>query len=314
MPTNVSFAAHCVIGPGRLGGCLAAALQLRGEQLAAVGVRSQSAPDTRPPLLPVAAALRLAADVAARQSALLVVWLTVPDDAIAAVAAETAAALGTDVPKMAVVHCSGLGGLDLLEAWRRRGAVTLSLHPLQSLTANAGAQALAGVPMAVTSAGTPGRELGGRLAEILGCVPFDLPDESKRLYHLAATVASNLLVALEAEGAELLRQAAHLADTDGALRMLGPLVSTTLSNALSAGPRRALTGPVARGDVGTVRAHLEALERQPARLRRVYRALSLQALSLAAPALDNDTVEALQDLLGAYPDQSGALERPGVER
>jgi len=304
---------HCVIGPGRLGACLVAALGQRDERLAAVGVRAGRGPaGGEPPRLPAGDAVRAAARAAAQADALTVLWLTVPDDAIAGVAAETAAAWARAAGDVAVVHCSGLGGLDLLTPWRRAGAAVLSLHPLQTF-ATPDVGVLAGVPMAVTAADPLTVRLGEQLAASIGCVPVVLREDEKPLYHLAAAVASNLLVALEAEAGELLREAADLPSTEAAVRLLGPLVSASLTNVVRLGPRRALTGPVARGDVGTVRAHLEALERQPARVRQVYRALSLQALSLAAPALDDDTVEALQELLGTYPDQSGALERPGGE-
>ena len=104
------------------------------------------------------------------------------------------------------------------------------------------------MPLAVTGEGQAAAA-GRRLAERLGALPFALPEANKPLYHMAAAVASNLLVALESEAAELMRAASG--EQDG-LQLLGPLVRTTVENLLAQGPEQALTGPVARGDVSTV--------------------------------------------------------------
>ncbi len=126
---------------------------------------------------------------------------------------------------------------------------------------------------------------------------FRLADEQKAVYHLSAVVGCNLLVALESEAKRLMDEA-----TGGSagLDHLSALLETTLKNLLESGePAFALTGPVARGDMGTVRAHLRLLDRRSPRLARTYRALSLEALALAAPRLDDEQVKTLQELLGA---------------
>ena len=126
--------------------------------------------------------------------------------------------------------------------------------------------------------------------------PFRLDDERKTLYHLSAVVGCNLLVALESEAKRLMDEATR----DGrGLQHLQALLRTTMENLLTSGePAHALTGPVARGDVGTVRAHLRLLDRESPRLAATYRALSLEALALAAPRLDDEQVTTLQQLLG----------------
>jgi pantoate--beta-alanine ligase len=298
-----------VLGPGRLGSSLLAALLAHGCAVAAVGVSPATAPDPHatPPRLPAPEAVATAAGEAAAAGVPLVLWLTVPDDVIGPVAVQIAevVAAGTLKPEEAVVvHTSGLGSLSLLQAPAKAGLRTLALHPLQSFKAGAGAGALEDVPVAVTAADDDGLELGRRLAETIGGRPFALPDDARPRYHLAAVVASNLLVALQAEAADLLRQAAGGDQTD-ALQRLRPLVSTTLDNVYRDGPERALTGPIARGDVGTVRAHLRILDHHAARHAAAYRALSLEALSLAAPRLDDETVQSLQELLGPFPGQAG---------
>ncbi len=284
----------CLIGPGRLGSTLAVVLERAGFVVTAVVGRpgSATAPAGRPPRQLLATAVN-GADV---------LWLAVPDDQIGTVAAQAAASIGAARPGAAepsaltAIHSSGIGSLDLLAPLARLGVRTLCLHPLQTFAAGEPApEALAGVPIAVT-ARQDDEAYGFALAEAIGGRPFALPDENKPLYHLAATVASNLLVALESEAAGLIGEAIGGGPGDG-LGLLARLVETTVANLRAEGPTPALTGPVARGDVGTVRAHLALLETRAPRLAAAYRALSLQALALAAPRLDNENLRALRRVL-----------------
>jgi predicted short-subunit dehydrogenase-like oxidoreductase (DUF2520 family) len=281
-----------VIGPGRLGATLVASLRQAGIAVPAV-VASPAVPldpTAEPPRLSLPDAVALAD----------VVWITVPDDDIEALAHDVAAALAAPLERpVAAIHSSGLGSLDLLAPLRGVATGILSLHPLQSFAAPGDEGALRGVPMAVTGDTPADVEFGRWLAERLGCRPFVLADEAKPLYHLAAAAASNLFVALQSEAGELLAAAAGLRPATAA-RLLEPLVATTAANIAAHGPSQALTGPVARGDVGTVRAHLELLAGQAPRFADTYRSLSLQALHLAAPRLDDDTVRALRELLDRH--------------
>jgi predicted short-subunit dehydrogenase-like oxidoreductase (DUF2520 family) len=295
--TDLDALRFCVVGPGRLGSALARALDDAGLTVGALGVRGRVDETATPPCLPLVRAAR-EADV---------VLLTVPDDVIGAVAGQLAEALGPSAGAKFVVHCSGLVGLDVLEPLRSLGARVASLHPLQTFAGETSDDLLAGVPSAVTAHDEADLVLASALVERLGGRPFALADERKPLYHLAAAVASNLFVALQSEAIELMNEAIGAAgatsrtaaadDVEGR-RVLAPLVRTTAANLLAVGPERALTGPVARGDVGTVRAHLALLQRHPQWVREAYRALSLQALALAAPRLDDERVRALKDLLG----------------
>lgn len=290
----------CVAGPGRLGSAVLAGLAEAGIGVASVAVREGAArPQAAPPRLPLEQAVP-GADV---------IWLTVPDDAIHPVAERAALALRALPPRPAssplyALHSSGLGSVQLLSPLRDAGAHVLCVHPLQTFAGTApgsgapNAGVLHGVPAAVTAADDAGAELGEALAHALGMRPFRLADNAKPLYHLAAAVASNLFVALESEAARLMDEATGRAD---GMAVLGPLLRTTLDNLLETGPSHALTGPVARGDAGTVRQHLRQLDDGPERLARAYRALSLEALTLAAPRLDNETVRTLKTLLEGAP-------------
>lgn len=292
---------HCIIGAGRLGPALAAALAAGGSRLLAIGLSPDSSADSlaTPPRVPTGDAIRLA--LSADEP--LVIWLAVPDDAIAGVAREVAAVLhaerlsetGQDV---LVVHTSGLHPLGLLEPAVAAGARAACLHPLQSFAPGGDEATLRNVPVAVTAGDQETLKLGERLATALGGRPFPLQDDARPLYHLAAVIASNLLVALQAQAGDLL-QAATGGTLEEAVERLRPLVTTTLANVHAHGPAHALTGPVARGDVGTIRAHLDLLEDRSPRYAEAYRALSLEAVALAAPRLDDEAVRALHELLAA---------------
>jgi predicted short-subunit dehydrogenase-like oxidoreductase (DUF2520 family) len=286
----------CVIGPGRLGSTLLAGLVEAGLTVAAVGVHADD--DTDLGMIPRHVRV---ADAALEADAW---WLTVPDDAIHTVAARLAASLPTmrrGGSEPLAVHCSGLGSIHLLKPLFEQGVRVLCLHPLQTFTGEPRAELLRDVPCAVTAHEERDLQLGEELARRLGMRPFRLADDKKTLYHLSAVVGCNLLVALESEAKRLMDEATG--GEDG-LEHLAPLLTTALTNLLSSGdPARALTGPVARGDVGTVCAHLRLLDRESPRLARTYRALSLEALTLAAPRLDDEQVRSLKGLLteGAAP-------------
>lgn len=282
---------HCVIGPGRLGSTLLAALDEAACTVSAVGVHRDDAADAGlvPPYVRVQ-------DAACEADAF---WLTVPDDAIYEVAGRLAAALPPvrrPGVELVAIHTSGLGSVRLLGPLADQGVRCLSLHPLQTFTGEPRAALLHEVPCAVTAQEERDTLLGEDFARHLGMRPFRLADEQKPIYHLSATIGCNLLVALESEATRLMDEATG--DGQG-LAHLALLLQTTMTNLLRSGaPARALTGPVARGDVGTVRAHLRLLDHERPRLAQAYRALSLEALTLAAPRLDDEQVRALKHLLG----------------
>jgi predicted short-subunit dehydrogenase-like oxidoreductase (DUF2520 family) len=143
-------------------------------------------------------------------------------------------------------------------------------------------------------------EIGGR--------PFDLEGSARGLYHAAAVLASNYTVVLAALAADLLGHTGL--DPDAALPALMPLLESTMANLGRAGLPGALTGPLARGDAGTVMRHLAALDRTTPEIAEVYRALGVAALPLVE-ARGEITPETLQKLDDAF--QSVALQaRPGT--
>lgn len=218
-----------------------------------------------------------------------VVFLTVPDGALASVGAKLAAA-GEAIPRSAAfVHLSGALGLDSLEALRQRHPVG-SFHPLQSFPEPRPPTAFRGVVVAIDATTMSLRRRLGALARDLGAKPRRVDDRQRALYHAAAVFASNYLVALLGEAVGLLEQAGWSErEATAALVRLSEGVLLSVSRR---GPTEALTGPIRRGDVETVQRHLIALAeidsaagaRRVARRVEVYRMLGQIALEIAREA------------------------------
>jgi len=187
--------------------------------------------------------------VAAQDNELLI--LCVPDSAIESVARGIAKGPW-------VAHMSGATPLSALEPHTRR----FSVHPLQTFTKRRGPEQLDGAWAAVTGETAEALDHGFWLAETLGLRPFELSDRSRVLYHAGAAIASNYLVTLYRSAARLVEMAGAPADA------LVPLMRRTIENGFE------LTGPLARGDVRTVEAHLEAIRTYAPDLEEVYRALA----------------------------------------
>jgi predicted short-subunit dehydrogenase-like oxidoreductase (DUF2520 family) len=219
------------------------------------------------------------------------VLLAVPDDAVAGVALrlrDSGALLATQV----VLHTSGRLDRTELAALEPTGASLGSFHPLQTLRAAEGSpDALVGSP-AVIEGDPRALEAARDLAARLRMSPVvEVAGEAKPRYHAAAVFASNYLVVLADVAGRLARGAGIEAPTD----LFIPLMRRTLAHLEAGDPAAALTGPIRRGDVGTVQAHLDGLD--PA-TRALYAMLGREALTLAERAgLDRAKVDALRGLL-----------------
>ena len=201
-----------------------------------------------------------------------IVFLTVPDDAIQAVAESLAWR-----PGQLAVHSSGARSLDVLEPASKAGARPCSFHPFQTFVRPN--TMLSGVTIGME--GTPDvlEELQG-LARVIGARPLVLTPEHKALYHAAAVMASNYLVTL-AWCAQMLLEQTGLTPEDAQTALL-PIMDTTLHNIEHSGVTQALTGPIARNDIATVTRHLAALEAEAPYCLPIYRTLGLATLPLAA--------------------------------
>lgn len=203
--------------------------------------------------------------------------LATPDDRIGAVCAEIAA--DCPLPGKKVLHLSGAGGLDLLDAASRAGACVGSIHPLQSFSSIEGAiKNIPGSYFGVT-ARAGAKKLASGLVGDLGGIPMKVAPEQKPLYHAAACIASNYLVSLMSV-VESIYLSIGFSEKDARQAYL-PLVYGSLSNIQSQGCAQALTGPIARGDSGTVKKHLDAFASHHPELSSLYTNMGIIAVQLA---------------------------------
>lgn len=260
-----------VIGAGHLGAAVGAGLAAAGHDVVGVVAGSAASQERAAALLPHAPLLT--ADAVVDRANLVLV--ATPDDAVAPLVAGLAR-LGSWRPGHVVVHFSGAHGLDVLTPAQEAGAVVLALHPVMTFTGTSmDLTRLHQAPIAVTA--QDGFEmLGDALAVELGGEPFHVADSQRVLYHAALSHGANHLVTLVGQAQRLLDQAG----VDRAV--LTPLLTAALEGALTAGDE-ALTGPVARGDTGTVTAHLAALQQQDQQqITQTYRHLAAATARRAA--------------------------------
>jgi predicted short-subunit dehydrogenase-like oxidoreductase (DUF2520 family) len=222
-------------------------------------------------------------DAAAAASAADLVLLAVPDGVIAPLARNLAASEGIDWNGKVVLHHAGALGPRELAPLERPGAAVGLLHPLQSLGGGPLAVDLLRGARARIEGAPRARAAARRIAGALGLVPLRFPTslttEERTLYHAAASMLSNDLIALLDAGGRLLQNLGL--GRRAALEALIPLATGTLLQAERSGLRAALTGPVVRGDVDTVAAHLRVLDRRCLGSERIHRLLSRQLLCLA---------------------------------
>ncbi len=260
-----------VVGAGRVGAVLAARLRAAGYEIAAVAGESDASRHRIATLLPGLTAAKPSA--VARASDVLL--LTVPDDMLRNVVTVLAAS-GSLHEGQYVVHTSGRHGLAVLEPARAVGARPVALHPAMTFTGTAlDLDRLDGTVFGLT-ADQPEREFAQDLVADLGGRPMWVPEEMRTLYHAALAHGANHLVTLVSEAMEMLA-AAGSDDPSGTLR---PLLSAALDNALEQGDA-ALTGPIVRGDINTVRAHLAEIAGNAPQAMASYVALGRATLARA---------------------------------
>jgi predicted short-subunit dehydrogenase-like oxidoreductase (DUF2520 family) len=235
-----------VVGAGRVGAVLAAALRAAGHEISAAAGESAASRNRMASLLPGVRADKPTS--VARSCDLLL--LTVPDDMLANVVTMLADS-GALRPGQRVVHTSGKHGVSVLEPAVRVGAEVLAMHPAMTFTGTEMDLArLRGCVFGVT-AGEGTRALAESLVADLGGSTVWVEEDKRTLYHAGLAHGANHLVTLVAQAMDLLR-ASGADDPAGTLR---PLLTAALDNALRSGDA-ALTGPIVRGDVETVRAHV----------------------------------------------------------
>lgn len=281
-----------IVGPGRAGQGLAVALSRAGHQVRLHGRRGIPVP---PPLvLTWGGPPPWLGEVE-------VILVAVRDGAVASAAHDLAVG-GEVTGRHTVLHLSGMLDETVLAPLRQTGAALGCLHPLQAISQPERApERLRGAVAALTG-DARAVEVGGALARSLGMRSVTLPGSAKPRYHAAAAIASNYLVVLAAV-AERLMSDAGLSRED-ARAGIATLMEGTLANVRAEGPA-ALTGPIVRGDLETVQAHLAVL---PPALQNTYRVLGRTALAEAR--LPDDVARAMWRLLAA---EEPMIRKPAEE-
>jgi predicted short-subunit dehydrogenase-like oxidoreductase (DUF2520 family) len=240
-----------VIGAGRVGAVLAAALRQRGHVIVSVAGESDASRARAAALLP---GVPMAKPTAVARGC-DVLLLTVPDDMLENVVTQLSAS-GAIRAGQYVVHTSGSHGLRVLEPATLLGARPVALHPAMTFTGTALDLDRLGDCVFGVTAGPAERVWAERVVADLGGSVMWVPEELRSVYHAGLAHGANHLVTLVTQAMELL-SAAGAADPAAVLR---PLLNAALDNALAEGDS-ALTGPIVRGDVNTVRAHLAEIAR-----------------------------------------------------
>ena len=270
-----------IVGAGRVGQALGRVLVANGYPIEEVVCRSAASARTAVRFVGAGRplALRSLREIRGR-----VIVIATPDDAIATVA-DRLARVGGSLDGVIALHTSGARAASALDALRERGARLGSMHPLQSFaTPELGVERIGGSVFAIEG-DHDAVAVARRMARDAGGRPVELRAGAKALYHAAAVLAAGHVTALLDMSLEAMRSAG-LSDADARAGVLA-LARGTLANVESRGTARALTGPFARGDEGTIARNREALAALDPRIAAVYDALGARSRSLAK-GIDED--------------------------
>lgn len=276
-----------IIGAGKVGTALGSALYWRGWNMGAVASRSMASTKklvTR--LNPTTRAMANPQDVV---DICQMVFITTPDDAIEGLAARLTWRAGHKV-----AHCSGALSLDVLAPVLKAGGEVASIHPLQAFAVEK-PHPFWNITVGLEGEG-PLLEMLKQIAVDLGSKWIVLPAGAKAVYHASAVMASNYVVTLVRTGMDLLR-GLGVPEKEAQVALVA-LLGGTYENLMTLGVTGALTGPIARGDVGTVSKHVEALAAQP-QMAVLYKALGRLTIpiGLAKGTLTPEAAEALASVL-----------------
>jgi predicted short-subunit dehydrogenase-like oxidoreductase (DUF2520 family) len=278
-----------VIGAGRVGAVLGAALARVGHEVVAVSAVSRDSVRRAERLLPGAAILPPPDVVAAAEFVLL----AVPDDALRSLVSGLASTDAWRAGQL-VAHTSGAVGVGVLDPAAARGVLPLALHPAMTFAGRPeDLDRLAGATFGVTAPDEL-RPVAEALVVEIGAEPVWVPELARPLYHAALTVGANYLVTIVNDALDLLDRAG----VEHPARLIAPLLSAALDNALRLGDG-ALTGPVSRGDAATVRTHLATLAAEAPEAVAAYVAMARRTAERATAAgrLSAEQAKAIEEAL-----------------
>ena len=280
------------IGAGAVGGSLSVTFHRAGYPVVAVASRTQASAE--------AFASNIPGCVPYRSPQKLVdsagfVFITTPDDAIAPLCDSLKWRRG-----QGVAHCSGAASLEPLQSATKQGALSAAFHPLQAFTSvEEGAENIPGSTFGI-EAPEELREYLESMARDIGGIPIFLRPQDKVLYHLSGVLMGNLLAVLASVAASVWPKFDHTRDEG--IRALTPMMTAVARNLDANGVPRGVAGPYPRGDVGTIRKHLDALESSAPEYLPLYCELALAGLPFAVEkgSLDPNLADRIADIVRSY--------------
>jgi len=280
------------IGAGNVGGSLAVAMSNAGYPVTAVGSRTFASAHTFAGRISDCTAYENIQEVADRAD---FVFISTSDDAIKTVCNQVSWHEG-----QGVAHCSGAASVDLLQPAVDQGAVAGAFHPLQAFNSvENGVKAIPGVTFGIEGNDAIQSYLRGIASDIKG-IPISLRPQDKVLYHVSGVLMGNLLAVLASVAASMWEKFDHTRDEG--VRALSPMMPAVSSNLDSVGVPQAVAGPYVRGDIGTVRKHLEAVSSSAPEYLALYIELALVGLPFAVEkgALAPERSQEIKELLESY--------------
>ena len=287
-----------IIGAGCVGSSVGFLLNQAGYRVVAVAARTTASAEKAAAFIGAGEPTTDAVKAASKAD---IVFITTPDGAIKNVCNQIASGGGLKAGSL-VVHMFGAQSLDLLAAAKASGAYRAVIHPLQSVPSPA--QGIKNLPGSYfrTEADPEALATARQLVKALGGVELIMPQwnpdkDSAALYHAGAIAVSNYFVALVDYGLKF--YVALGADKQETLKALLPLIKGTLQNIETLGTTNALTGPIARGDVETIKGHIEAMQRKAPELLGLYKELAVHTITVAGEkgGITQDTAQELLKLV-----------------
>ena len=264
-----------IVGCGRVGSALAKFLSEAGYKLSGFASKSFSSAKKLADLTTTGHFTKIPWEITKKAD---IVFLTTPDSVISNICSSIAFNDGFKRDSV-VLHCSGSLPSTILSSAKTCDAFIGSMHPMQSFALNGGnGSPFHGIIFAVEG-DIQALHIAAKISSDLGADCIPIKTEDKSLYHAAAVVASNYLVTLLSLAFRLIEHAG-ISGSD-TWRVLKPLIEGTLSNIEKAGIPAALTGPIARGDIETVKRHIEAIEKKSPELLDLYNTLGFHTIGIA---------------------------------
>ncbi|MBL7123402.1 MAG: DUF2520 domain-containing protein [Actinobacteria bacterium] len=293
----------CVIGAGRVGTTVSYTLaekELPNIKLKAISSRSMESLNRAKKILGrKAAGVIFTIENSKAVSLANCILICTPDDVINSVCSEIFKDKSKDFKNYYAIHFSGSKSLEVLNSARAAGAEIASIHPLKSFASIEEAiKSLPGTIFGITYSSTESKKMAEFLVKSLGGEIIEVENNKKPLYHAAACVASNYLVTL-INYAVLIHKKMGIKPEDS-LKGLTGLVESTVSNIKKMGTEKSLTGPIARGDVGTIKEHVKSFNEFFSKEdSALYRMMGIETSKIAHQNkwIKESTVDELKEIL-----------------